>query len=288
MIIINSSVRLKAKALLSGNTLRLFCAAAFSFLLRWGYAAVNIFGFIRFLRSDIMSDLLKSYNNTLIYTLSVVIYSVSFYFMISTVCAIRMGERFIYYTRAEGGKGRLTLLFRFINIKGGFRALRLYLTLNGLKLLWLIYFLLPSLLCGVCIMYLYLFGRLSSTVFISLLTGESLLIATSIVMWRASAIRYDGAVYYACLSDITVRKAIKKSAAYTDGSLSEGVLLEYSLLGWILSCIFIIPLFYCVPYIKLCKATFVAEAVSKRVPLKSTYAVNYLHLSGKHINQGCQ
>lgn len=285
MIFINSAVRLKAKSLLSGNTARLFLISALSFILRWGYALVNFTGLFHFLRSDIFKHLLESYNNALIYTLSGIIYFISFYLMISTVSVLRMGERFAYYTRAEGGKGRFGLLFKFMGIKGGFRALRTYLTINGLKLLWLVYFLLPTLLCGACIIYLYVFGRLSATVLIALFTGEALLLSISLVMWRVSTLRYEATVYYMCLRDISVRKAIKKSILHTDGVLSDGVVLEYSLLGWILSCIFVIPLFYSIPYIKMCKATFVTEAVSRRVSVKSTYAVNYFPLSRKHINE---
>lgn len=285
MIFINSAVRLKAKGLLSGNTVRLFLISTLSFILRWGYVFINVTELVRFIRSDLFSTLLSTYNNALIYTLTALIYLITFYLMISTVSAIRMGERFVYYTRAEGGKGRLRLLFSFMSIKKAFRALRLYLSLNGLKLLWFIYFILPSLLCGGCIMYLYVFGRLSLTVITTLVTGEALLFAISIVMWRVTTLRYDATVYYLCLQDIPVRKAIKKSTLYTDGTLSEGVVLEYSFLGWILSCIFIIPLVYCIPYIKLCKATFVTEAVSRRASVRSTYAVNFLSVSRKHINE---
>ena len=284
MIFINSAVRLKAKALLSGNTIRLFFISILSLVLRWGYLFVNVTGLLRFIGSELFSTLLASYNNALIYTLTALIYSLSFYLMISTVSAIRMGERFVYYTRAEGGKGCLRLLFTFMSIKKAFRALRLYLSLNGLKLLWFIYFMLPPLLCGGCITYLYVFGRLSLTVITTLATGEALLFAISIVMWRVTTLRYDATVYYLCLQDISVRKAIKKSTLYTDGALSEGVVLEYSFFGWILSCIFIVPLVYCIPYIKLCKTTFVTEAVSRRTFVKSAYAVNFL--SRKHINEG--
>ncbi len=278
-------VRLKAKGLLSGNTVRLFLISFVSFILRWGYAFINVTGIIHFLKSDIFSALLDKYNNTLIYILTGLIYSLSFYFMISTVSSIRAGERFVYYTRAEGGKGCFRLLFKFIGVKKSFRALKLYLSLNGLRLLWLVYLMLPPLICGVCILYLYIFGRLSVAVLTTLLTGEALLFAISIVMWRVCTLRYDATVYYVCLSNISIRRAIKKSILYTDGTLSDGVVLEYSLLGWILSCVLIIPLVYCIPYIKLCKATFVTEAVSRRVSSKNTYAVTYL--SCKHINESC-
>lgn len=287
MIHINSIVRLKAKGLLTGNTVRLFFISAVSFILRWGYAFINVTGFLHFLRSNIFSDLLQRFNSLAVYALTGIIYSVSLYFMISTVSSIRAGERFIYYTRAEGGKGRFCLLFKFIGIKKSLRSLMLYISVNVLKLLWFIYLALPLLICGACIIYLYAFGNLSVSVLTILLTGESLLLAVSIVMWRVCTLRYDATVYYACLSNIPIRKAIKKSIRHTDGALSEGVVMEYSLLGWLLSCILIIPAVYCIPYIKLCKSTFVTEAVSRRASKTSTYAVNYLHLSGQHINERC-
>lgn len=252
--------------------------------MRWGYVAVNITGITHFLRSELFQVLLLKYNHILIYTLTSIIYCVSFYLMASTVSSIRLGERFIYYTRAGGGRGQLRLLFRFMGPKKSFCALRLYSALLTLKFMWLLYLMLPPIICGACIFYLYIFGRLSPAVLIILLTGEALLFAISIVMWRACSIRYDGAVYYFCLGDISVRKAIKKSIRYTDGTLSDGVVLEYSLLGWILSAILIIPIIYCVPYIKLCRTMFVTEAVSRRATSKSEFAISFL--SCKHINEG--
>jgi hypothetical protein len=252
--------------------------------MRWGYVLVNITGIARFLRSAFFNTLLLRYNHSLIYTLTAIVYCFSFYLMISTIASIRLGERFIYYTRAEGGRGQLRLLFRFMGPKKSFRSLKLYSTLLILKSMWLLYLMLPPVICGACILYLYVFGKLSPAVLVILLTGEALLFAISIVMWRVCSIRYDGAVYYFCLGDISVRKAIKKSIRHTDGTLSDGVVLEYSLLGWILSCILIIPIIYCVPYIKLCRATFVTEAVSRRVASKSKFAISFM--SCKHINEG--
>ena len=251
--------------------------------MRWGYVVINVTGITHFLRSNFFKGLLLKYNDSLMYTLTMIVYCFSFYLMVSTVSSIRLGERFIYYTRAEGGKGQLRLLFRFIGPEKSFRALKLYSALVTLKSGWLLYLMLPPIICGACILYLYIFGRLSSAVLIILLTGESLLFAISLVMWRACSIRYDGAVYYYCLSDISVRKAIKKSIRYIDGTLSDGVVLEYSLLGWILSCILVIPIAYCIPYIKLCRATFVTESVSRRATSKSEYAICFL--SRKHINE---
>lgn len=285
MVLINSTVRLQAKTLLSKSTLRLFIISTVSFILRWGYAAINISGLILFLRSDTLASLLKSYDPRLVYTLAGVVYSLFFMIMLTAVCAIKTGERFIYFTRAEGSKGRFLLLFKFIGIKKGLRALRLCLTVNAMKLLWLIYFLLPTALCSACILYLYNFARISAPVLYTLLTGASLLFAVSMVMWRTAVLRYEGASYYTCLRDISVRNAIKKSIRHTDGVLTEGVMLEYSLLGWLLSCVLIFPLFYSVPYIKLCKAVFTTEAVSRKASRHTTYAVNHLHISGKHINQ---
>lgn len=266
--------------------LRLFFASALSFVLRWGYFLLFSLSCFRFFKSELFAYSVKKWGEIPSWSIGVFLSLISLFFMLLTTSAIKCGEEFIYFTRAEGGSGRLPNLFKFIGFKNALRSLGIKLSINIFRFGWLVYFLLPASLCLLGLFYIHKNGNISSTVAITLLTGFALLFAVSIVMWRTATLRYNGASYYMWLQNMPIKKAIRKSIRYTDGVLSEGVILEYTLTGWYLLCFFLVPLIYCVPYIKLSKATFISHAVSRRVSSKQRYAVCFLPFSGKHINQG--
>ncbi len=279
--IMNAEVKIKSKMFLRGNTVRLFLISLFSFFVRrgifalWGYCLIALF------KSGILSFYLENYNDAFVYT--VVVFDVFFVTAIIFlfICALKLGEQFLYFIKASGGKGRTGLLFHFFTFKGSFRALSLYLKLTVLKVAWLLFFLLPSVVCYGITYYLYSSGGISAPVFYILITGSSLLLSLCIFMWRITFSRYNAAPYYVCLNrDITPKEAIKKSIHFTDGVLRESVLLESSFFGWFLSCITVVPFVYVLPYFKISKALFVIDALSFRAypKLKSKYAINFLSL----------
>ncbi len=284
----NSRIRLKSKYLLSKNTIRLFFISFLSAIIRWGSPALNIIGLYSLLNSDFFKSLLDDYNNTLVFTAITLFYLIVFFSTALTASAVKLGEQFIYFTRAQGSKGSIRLLFKFLHPKKSIRALKLYLSLNFMKLFWLIYFLLPVGACVGCSLYLYNISYLSPQIYYILSFGSVLLFSISIVVWRVSVLRYSAAPFYICLnSDLKIKDAIQKSSRFTDGLLTEGVVLEYSFAGWILSCFFIVPLLYVVPYIKLTKCVYITEVVfSRSSKQKSKYPVTLLKLiqSSQHIN----
>ncbi len=259
-----SSVRIKAKELLCRNTLRFFLISLGSFILRYGIIALNIGAFYFFFERNLETE----------YIFVPILFS---FISILFISAVKMGEEFVYFIRADGGKGSFLLLFKFLSPEKSLKVTLFYLKVNFLKIFWLLYFLLPSGICGGCSYYLYKTAIISESVSFTLLAGTVVLFCLSFVVWRTCILRYKAATYYFCLDDKKlVNKAIKKSIQFTDGSLSDGVVLEYSLLGWLLSCVFIAPIVYVLPYIKLCKAIYTLEAVQGRKLCKEKYAINIL------------
>ncbi len=281
----NSEVRLKSKFLLSKNTLRLFLISFTSFVLRYGFFAGVILEALAIYNSVFFKNLLKIYDDTVVFTVfafaEILIFTVALIFS----AAVKGGESFVFFTRSQGAKGHFSLLFKYLTPQKAFTFFRLYLKINALKLLWLIYFLLPFSFCFAGTYYLYSSSYLSRPVYYILCIGSSLLLSISLIMWRFAVLRYSASPYYLCLNiKRGVNFVINKSIRFTDGFLADGVVLEYSSLGWILSCIFIAPIIYVVPYLKLTKTVFVSQAVFGNVPqVKTTYAVNFLK-SGEHIN----
>ena len=276
-----SDVKLKSKSLIKGDTLRLFFISLFSFIARRGIITLLIYSIASLFKSGVLSSYLENYNGAFVYF--IVIFDIAFVSLtiLLFISSLKLGEQFLYFIKASGGKGRVGLLFHFFTFKKSFRALWLYTRLTVLKIGWLLYFLLPCVVCYGMAYYLYSNGSVLPVVFYVLIFGSSVLLSFCIFMWRIAFSRYNAASYYICLNEnITPEKAIKKSIYFTDGILREGVFLESSFLGWFLSCIAVAPFVYVLPYFRISKALFVIEGLSLRAYPKAEakYAINYLGL----------
>lgn len=277
----SGNIKIKSKTIIKGDTLRLFFISLFSFVARRGSFAIWLYCVVNLIKSGILNSYLDNYNDALVY--SVIIFDIAFVtsILFLFICALKLGEQFLYFIKASGGKGRTGLLFSFFTFEKSLRAFSLYLRLTLLKSAWLLYFLLPCIVCYGLAFYLYSRGNLLPIVFYIMLAGASLLLSFCIFMWRVAFFRYNAAPYYVCLNrEISPEDAIKKSINYTDGFLRESVLLESSFFGWFLSCGFVLPVVYVLPFFRISKALFVVESLSMKAypERKTNYAINYLKL----------
>ena len=277
----NGDIKIRSKEIIKGDTVRLFFISFFSFIARRGIFAVWLYCVVSLFERDILVFYLDNYNDALVY--SAVAFDIAFItaILFLFICAIKSGEQFLYFIKASGGKGRTGLLFSFFTFEKSFRVFSLYFRLTLLKIAWLIYFLLPCIVCYGLSFYLYLQGKLLPVVFYIMLAGASVLLSYCIFMWRIAFFRYNAAPYYVCLNrDISPKEAIKKSIKFTDGFLREGVLLESSFFAWFLSCGFVLPLIYVIPYFRISRALFTVESLSMRFfsETKQEYAINFLRL----------
>lgn len=277
----SGNVKIKSKTIIKGDTLRLFFVSFFSFVVRRGTFAIWLYCIVNLFKSGVLQSYLDNYSDAFVY--SVVIFDIVFVtaVLFLFICALKSGEQFLYFIKASGGKGRTGLLFRFFTFEKSFRMFCLYLRLTFLKVGWLLYFLLPCVICYALTFYLHSQENLLPAVFYIMIAGASLLLSYCIFMWRVSFFRYNAAPYYVCLNaDIAPKDAIKKSIKFTDGFLRESVILESSFFGWFLSCGFIIPFAYVIPYFKISKALFIVESLSLQAypESKTKYAINYIGL----------
>lgn len=277
----STDVKIKSKTIIKGDTWRLFFISLFSFIARRGSFAIWLYCVVNLIKSGILKSYLENYNDVLVY--SVVIFDIAFVtsILFLFICALKLGEQFLYFIKASGGKGRTGLIFSFFTFEKSLRAFSLYFRLTFLKFAWLLYFLLPCIVCYGLTFYLYSRGNLLPIVFYIMLAGSSLLLSFCIFMWRVAFFRYNAAPYYVCLNrEISPKEAIKKSITFTDGFLRESVLLESSFFGWFLSCGFVLPVVYVIPFFRISKALFVVESLSMNAypERKTNYAINYLKL----------
>ncbi len=248
----NAEIKIKSKMLLLGNTARLFFISFVSFIIRYGLIAGNVYLFYHII----------SFAENLYFIAIPIVTSI---LSLGFVCSIRLGEQYIYYIRATGGSGRFLLLFRFFKPKDCLKGELLYLKLNVLKLLWLVYFSVPAVFLGISYYILNKNVTLDNGIDFVILTALGIMIALAVVFSTASFIRLSAAPYYFfCDERRCVNRAIKKSIDHTDSILSEGVVHSYSFSGWILSCLLLVPIIYVVPYIKLSKTLFLVTSIEEK------------------------
>ena len=279
--IMNGNIKIKSKTLLKGDTLRLFFISIFSFIIRRGTFAIWLYCLVNLFKSGILNSYSDKYNDALVY--SMVVFDIAFVtsVLFLFISALKLGEQFLYFIKASGGRGRTGLLFSFFTFEKSIRAFSFYLRLTILKFGWLMYFLLPCAVTYGLTFYLYSQGALLPVVFYIMLAGSSVLLSFCVFMWRIAFFRYNAAPYYLCLnSEKSAKEAIRKSIKFTDGFLRESVFLESSFFAWFLSCGFIVPFVYVIPYFRISKALFVVESLSLRAypKAKMKYAINYLKM----------
>ena len=133
---VNSDVKIKSKTIIKGDTFRLFFVSLFSFVVRRGTFAIWLYCIINLFKSGILNSYLDIYNDVLVY--SVVAFDVAFVTMILFlfICALKLGEQFLYFIKASGGKGRIGLLLKYFTFENSFKAFLLYARLTFLKFSW--------------------------------------------------------------------------------------------------------------------------------------------------------
>lgn len=273
----NNHIKIKAKQLLYKNTLPLFLISLLSLVLRCSTVAVIALAPATFIGTGLFKALCSYTGATAGVVISAIIY---FFLSVALLClavGVSLGERWIYLQRLNNVTPKIRFLFKFLSPKITIRALCLYTKVFFLKVMWLLYFMMPPLLCMSCAFYLLSRGADTTTVFIPALAGAVLLSAALVLSGSVFA-RYSQAALYMCShKNASAKASLKFSIDTTDSHLNDRTVLHFSLTGWLLSCVFLIPVIYTVPYIKLCNIIFAEEC--RKLPSTTTeYAVNILRL----------
>lgn len=261
-------IKVKAKELLLGNTIKLFFVSLTSNILKLLFTATVVLSAHFILVSKQFQLLVVSYDSFLVY----------FIYSLFTVCAcfvlalfvsgLKTGENAIYYMYSKGTKAKFKYLFIFLRPSQSFRSFLLYSKLLLLRMLWALFFYLPPFFCLGLTFYLYFSTFIYRAVFFTLLIGTAFLLSISHFYYNCAVMRYTFTPYYFCTDlNLSVNEAILKSIENSDGFIKDGVYLKTSFFPWILCCLFIFPLFYVVPFKKLTRAKYVTFCDGLRTPL---------------------
>ena len=258
-----SELKIEAKKLLVGNTARLFFVSLLSFIVKSLILSGNIFMFYYVLK-----------NNTKYYLLIIAVLAFIVGFMI--ISALMLGEKFIYYIRAGGSRGRFLLLFKFFRLNEIFKAAVFNMYILFFKAIWLIYFLLPFIISSALTFYLYKRDITDSFSLPFCIAICGIMLGVGMFCFICAVQRFSAAFFYYMTDDKRrIKRAVKKSITQTDGFLVVSALSQCSFSGWLLSCFSVFPLVYVVPYFKLFNVLLIVNAVESRVRSRKKYPIRF-------------
>ncbi len=274
----NSKIRIESKYLLSGNNLRLFLISFFSIVLRWfAFIGIPVLIYLNFFTDKFF----ETESEYLTIFLKLLFCSVSTLVSLLFICGVKNCENAVYFVASKGKKPKPKQAIKQFTPKALFKTLFLYLKIISLKIFWAFYYSFPIGICFAMLLYMYNKSTLSFSVFVVLCFTCSFIFSLCLFMYKATVFRYSTAPYYILFNHkIKINSAINKSLSDTDNFIQNALLLKTSLWGWIASCIAVLPIFYVLPYYKLCNTLFLYNCISNKneVPLKNSYAISYLKL----------
>lgn len=165
--------------------------------------------------------------------------------------SVSVGEKAWYGGITAEKKNYTKRFFFWFKPKNSFRAFRFKALLVTIKTMWAVVFFLPFAVLAWSIYYLSGSGGLELYLFISLSGGAILTAVCGAIFYFIAMQKYFIAEYlYSCNPRLKPLTAIKQSRNLLDGHILEIVRFKLSFLPWFLSCVFIAPAFYFLPYYK--------------------------------------
>lgn len=165
--------------------------------------------------------------------------------------SLSVGEKAWYCGITDERKNYTRRLFFWFRPKNSFRALRFKALLVTIKAMWAVVFFLPFAVLTWSIYYLSGSGGLELYLFISLSGGAILTAVCGAIFYFIAMQKYFIAEYlYSSDPRLKPLTAIRQSKNLLDGHILEIVRFKLSFMPWFLSCIFIAPAFYFLPYYK--------------------------------------
>ncbi len=251
--------KIKAKILLLKYTVVVTVTFLTSLLLQILCIATPFVGAYLFAGGNVFEALTNRYNNTIVLTVFITAVSLSVFCGLVLFSALKMGDNHFLKNYASTHKPAFTDIFRFLSPPKSLSCFAFYCRLTALKIGWLLYYMAPVGLCFLMVQYLNSFSALADLSLKILESGLILFFWFSFFMWRFTLLRYSAAGFLFIEENITPKSAIQKSTLITDSFLLNESALNISFFPWFMSCIFILPLFYVIPYYRLTKALFIAE-----------------------------
>jgi hypothetical protein len=247
-------VKIRAKQIVSGKALRLFGSLLFSFAVSLlGVAAIGLTFF--------------AFDSKKVNLLFLRFGSYSFYVKVALAVIIC----FIGLILLSNGKKRSTLsVCRTVSdnsFSGEAKKSFSFLLYLGVKILfalcWSFVYLLPFFICLASLLMSLSQGPLEKNVFTAWASGCAVLLIIGIAFLFVTLQRYSAWRYYLCFHKYGVIPALYKSLEKTEDRCVKIALFKLSMLGWILSCLLLLPIVYVWPYYSVSTAYYILKGANQ-------------------------
>lgn len=246
-----SYIKLKAKNRLVKNNFRCFLASALPYVAFISLSLLNYYLYIFLKNTDFAS--VSSYANVLrpsIFTVSVVI---SF---ILWRTARLLTDRY-FYVKNHNSDATFIESARGVTFRQFITASMATVIKFFLGIAWSIPYLLPCALMSGIFAYALKYEEFNRYLFLTLFASSVILFFIGVSFLYVTMKRYTmtDAIIFDCKEKDSL-KAIEKSIKIMEGNTLKYSLYCLSFLGWLLSCLLVLPIFYVLPYKAMAKYSF--------------------------------
>ena len=246
-----SYIKLKAKNRLVKNTFRCFFASALPYVVFALLSLLNYYLYVILKNTDF--DSLSSYAHILRPSLLTISLVASF---IIWRTARLIVDRFFYVKNnnpdATFWKSARGVTFRQFITASMTTVLKFFLGVA-----WSVAYLLPCALMSGIFIYAIKYEEFNRNLFVTLFASIVILFFIGVSFLYVTMKRYTmtDAVIFACKEKDSL-KAIEKSIKIMEGNTLKYSLYCISFVGWLLSCLLVLPIFYVLPYKTMAKYSF--------------------------------
>ncbi len=242
-----SYIKLNAQKKLLQNHFTCFCISALPYVIILLLTILNYYLYI-FLK-DINFDFvpfISSYD----------VYVKASLFTLSVVASFALWEISQIYSQkyffSQISKKHIKLKFRQYITAITVSILKFFLSVA-----WSGFYLLPCVITSATLYYSIHSGDYTFNVMLTLFVASAILFIIGISFIYVTLKRYSMCNFVIFSeTNIDAIKVIEKSIILTEGNTVKYAFYCVSFIGWLLSCVLIIPIFYVLPYIKMAKYSF--------------------------------
>ncbi len=257
----NAGVRSHAKKAMRGKTGKLFLISLLVSLMRWIFYAACVLILYAFTLPEAQSFFVTLSPSPAVPILFYIGGGVLMLFFLQTAAGLRLGETEYYGIEAGGGCAKISVLFSHCAPFEALRALTLFMTILLFKAVWLVLMLAPCGAVTMILLMMYYGDGMLKSVFLILSVSAGLLFCIAVCGWYAYVQKYVFAPLLAAKSrEFSPRNVLRRSTAIFDGCALRPAALKVGFLLSVLSCALIIPIFYVLPYIRMCMVSLYIES----------------------------
>lgn len=246
-----SYIKLKAKNRLVKNNFRCFFASALPYATFISLSLLNYYLYVFLKNTDFAS--VSSYANVL--RPSILTVSLIFSFIIWRTARL-LTDRY-FYVKNHNPDASFREAVRGVTFRQFITVSMATVLKFFLGLAWSALYLSPCAVMSGIFIYALRYEELNRYLILTLFAASVILLFIGISFIYVTMKRYTmtDAVIFACKEKDSL-KAIEKSIKIMEGNTLKYSLYCLSFLGWVLSCLLVLPLFYVLPYKTMAKYSF--------------------------------